>query len=137
MASLIYQRFLANLMNKVVDLEADTIKVALMDNVHSPLATDNEWADVSANEVVGTGYVAGGSALAGKAVTQGATTKWDATDLVWNNATFSAYHAVIYDDTVATDDLIASIDFGGEQAISDGIFTIAWASEGIITLVEV
>jgi len=124
-------------MNKVVDLEADTIKVALMDNVHSPLATDNEWADVSANEVTGIGYVAGGSALAGKAVTQGAITKWDAGDLVWSNATFSAYHAVIYDDTLAGDDLIASIDFGGEQAISDGIFTIAWASEGIITLSEI
>jgi hypothetical protein len=137
MASLLYNRFLANLMNKVVDLEADTIKVALMDNVHSPLATDNEWADVSANEISGTGYVSGGQALVGKVVTQGGATKWDATDLVWNNATFSAYHAVIYDDTVATDDLIASIDFGGEQAISDGIFSIAWNVAGIITLSEI
>jgi len=137
MASLIYQRFLANLMNKVVDLEADTIKVALMNNSHSANAAHNTFSQVTANQITGTGYVAGGQNLVGKAVTQGSTTKWDATDLVWNNATFSAYHAVIYDDTVAGDDLIASIDFGGEQAIADGIFTIVWDVAGIITLAEV
>lgn len=136
MASLIYQRFLANLMNKIVDLEADTIKVALMNNSHSALATHNTFSQVSANEITGIGYVAGGKDLEGKSVTQGASTKWDATDIVWSNATFSAYHAVIYDDTVATKDLICSIDFGGEQAISDGIFTITWDSLGIITLSE-
>lgn len=137
MASLLYQRFLANLMNKVVDLEADTIKIALMTVAHTPLATHNTFSQVSANEITGIGYVAGGKDLDGKAVTQGATTKWDGNDVVWSNATFSAYHAVIYDDTVATDDLIASIDFGGEQAISDGIFTIAWDAQGIITLSEI
>ena len=137
MASLIYQRFLANLMNKVVDLEADTIKVALMTVAHTPNAAHNTFSQVSANEVSGAGYISGGQALAGKAVTQGGTTKWDATDLTWNNATFSAYHAVIFDDTLAGKDLIASIDFGGEQAISDGIFTIAWDAQGIITLSEI
>lgn len=127
---------MANLMNKVVDLEADTIKVALMDVAHSFVATHNTFSQVSANEVAGAGYVAGGEALAGKAVTQGATTKWDATDISWSAATFSAYHAVIYDDTLAGKDLIASIDFGGEQAVSDGIFEIQWDVAGIITLTE-
>ena len=134
MSSILYNRFLANLMNKEVDLEADVIKVALMTVSHPQTVTHNTWADVSANEISGIGYVAGGKALAGKAVTQGAITKWDANDLTWSNATFSAYHAVIFDDTVATDDLIASIDFGGEQAIADGIFTLAWNVSGIITL---
>jgi len=136
MASLLYQRFLANLMNKIIDLEADTIKVALLDNNHTPAATDNEWADVSANEISGAGYVAGGQDLAGKAVTQAAATKFDATNVTWSNATFSAYHAVLYDDTLAGKDLIASIDFGGEQAVADGTFTIEWSANGIITLSE-
>jgi|SRR6185369_17753447 len=134
MASGIYPRFKANLMNKVVDLEADTIKVALLNNSHSFNTAHNVLADVSANEVSGAGYVAGGEALAGKAVTQGATTKWDANDISWLAATFSAYHAVIYDDTLAGKDLIASIDFGGVQAVSDGTFEIQFDVAGIITL---
>ena len=51
MTSGIYNRFKANLMNKEVDLEADTIKVALLNNSHSFTATHNTWSQVSANEL--------------------------------------------------------------------------------------
>lgn len=134
MASGIYNRLKANLMNKEVDLESDTIKVALLDNSHSFSATDNTWSDVSANETSGTGYTAGGATLANKSVTQAATTKWDADDTSWTSATFSCYHGVIYDDTVATDDLICSLDFGGEQQVTASTLTIQWDANGIITL---
>jgi hypothetical protein len=132
MASGIYNRLKANLMNKVVDLEADTINVALYDNSHAFTATDTDYT--TTNELATTGgYTQGGAALAGKAVTEAATTKWDATDLAWTSATFTAYHAVIYDVT-AGNDLIASIDFGGAKAVSAGTFTILWDSDGIITI---
>lgn len=134
MASGIYNRFKANLMNKECDLEADTIKVALLDSDHAFTATHNTWSQVSSNEISGTGYSAGGAALASKAVTQGATTKWDATDSAWTTASFTAAHAVIYDDTMTNDDLIASIDFGGNQTVTAGTFTIQWHADGIITL---
>lgn len=134
MASGIYNRFKANLMNKEVDLEGDTIRVALLNNSHSFSATANTWSDVSANEISGTGYTANGEALASKAVTQAATTKFDAADLTWSSASFTAYHAVIYDDTLAGDDLIASIDFGGAQTVTSANFTIQWHTDGIITL---
>lgn len=134
MASGIYNRFKANLMNKEVDLEADTIKVALLDNSHGFTATHNQWSEVSANEITGSGYSSPGQDLAGKAVTQAATTKWDATNAEWTSATFSAYHAVIYDDTLTNDDLICSIDFGGEKQVTAGTFTIQWDAAGIITL---
>jgi len=132
MASGIYSRFKANLMNKVVDLEADTIKVALYDNSHSFTATDTDYT--TTNELATTGgYTQGGATLAGKAVTEASTTKWDATDLDWTSATFTAYHAVIYDST-AGNDLICSIDFGGAKTVASGTFTIQWDSAGIITL---
>ena len=134
MASGIYNRFKANLFNGEVDLEADTIKVALLDDSHSFTATHNTWSDVSANEISGTGYTAGGEELSSKAVTQGATTKWDGDNVSWTNASFTAYHAVIYDDTLAGDDLICSIDFGGAKTVSSGTFTIQWDAAGIITL---
>ena len=119
-------------MNKEVDLEADTIKVALYDNTHVFTATDNVYT--ATNEVTGTGYTAGGAALASKTVTQAATTKFDAADTSWTTATITAYHAVIYDDTHATNDLICSIDFGGAQTSTAGTFTIQWHADGIITL---
>ena len=134
MASGMYDRFKANMMNKEVDLEADTVKVMLLDDSHSFTTTHNVIGDVSANEIAGAGYSAGGATLAGKAVTQGTSTKWDATDVEWTSATFTAYHAVIYDDTVATDDLVASIDFGGAKSVSAGTFKIQWHVNGIVTL---
>lgn len=132
MASGIYNRFKANLMNKVVDLEGDTINVALYDNSHAFAAGDTDYT--TSNELATAGgYTQGGSALAGKAVTEAATTKWDATDHAWTSATFTAYHAVIYSST-AGNDLICSIDFGGAQSVTAGTFTIQWDAGGIITL---
>jgi len=134
MASGIYNRLKANLMNKEVDLEADTIRVMLLTNSHSFTATHNQKSEIVANEISGTAYVANGAALANKAVTQAATTKFDADDVVWAAATFTAAFAVIYDDTTTNDDLIACIDFGGNQAVAAGNFTIQWDAAGIITL---
>ena len=65
MVSGIYSRFKSNLFNKVVDLEADTIKVALLSSNHSFSAANTAWnAALAANEVSGTGYDAGGTTLA-------------------------------------------------------------------------
>jgi len=135
MASGIYNRFKANLMNKEVDLEADTIKVMLMDNVHSFTATHNQKSEIVGNELpTAGGYTAGGAEITTKAVTQAASTKWDGDDVEWTSATFTAYHAVIYDDTLTNDDLIGSIDFGGAKSVSAGTFKIQWHANGVITL---
>jgi len=135
MASGIYERFKANLMDKEVDLGGggDTITVALMDNSHGFTATHNTWAEVSENELEETGgYVA--KTLGSQTVTQAAATKFDGANVVWTEATFTAYHAVLYDNTLDNDDLICSIDFGGAKSVSGGTFTIEWDAAGIITL---
>jgi hypothetical protein len=134
MASGIYNRFKANLFNKEVDWEADTLKVMLLDNSHVFSATDNVLADISANEISGTGYTTGGETLANAAVTQAGTTTADADDTEWTGATFTAYFAVIYDDTLAGDDLIACIDFGGAQTVTAAPFKIQWDAGGILDL---
>lgn len=136
MASGIYNRFKANLANKIVDWEADTIKVGLMDNIHAFNADNNVWTDVSANEISGTGYTAGGETLTTASVTQDDTNdlaKLDGDNSQWTTATFSAYHAVIY-DTTATSNLTCSFDFGGQQQVTVGTFTVQWHADGIITL---
>lgn len=132
MASEIYNRFKANLMNKVVDLVADTINVALYNTSHSFTATDTDYT-TTYELPEATGYLRGGKTLTTPVVTEAATTDWDADNVVWTTATFTAYYAVIYDST-AGDDLIASIDFGGGKEVTNGTFTIQWDAAGIITL---
>jgi len=137
MASGIYNRFKANLMNKEIDLEADTIKVILLDDSHAFAAANTVIGDVDGNELpTAGGYTQKTEELIGKGVTEAATTKWDGTDSEWAAATFSAWHAVLYDDTIGTDDLICSFDFGGEKVVTAGTFTIEWNAAGIITLAE-
>lgn len=127
-------------MKKTVDMVNDTIKVMLLSNSHSFDADHDEKADIVANELAGTGgYTTGGATLGSKAVTVDNTDDegvFDAADVSWTSASFTAYHAVIYDDTLASpaDMLIASIDFGGAQTVTSGTFTITWAAEGIINI---
>lgn len=141
MSSGVYNRIKANLPNKLVDLGSggDVIKVALLDNNHVFDADNNVFTDVSANELSssGTGYTSGGETLANQSVTQDDTNdlaKFDADDVQILTATFTAFHAVIYDDTLAGDDLIGSIDFGGGKTVTGGTFTIAWNTNGILRL---
>lgn len=134
MASGIYDRFKANLMNKIVDLEADTVIVILLDDSHGFTTTHNNLTDVSANELATAGgYTQQDKELGSKAVTQAAITKWDGADVEWTSATFTAYHAVLYDET-ASNDLICSIDFGGAKTVTAGTFKIQWHTNGILTL---
>jgi hypothetical protein len=135
MASGIYNRFKANILNKVVDMEADVLKLMLLNNSHAFTAAHNEASEITANEITGTGYVVGGTSLEGKAVTQAATTKFDADNTVWPTCNFTAYFGVIYDGSLAGSDLIGCIDFGGAVTPSNGgSLTIQWNAAGVITL---
>jgi hypothetical protein len=137
MASGIYNRLKANVLNKVIDLEADTIKVMLLDNGYTFDPDHDVIADVSSDQITGTGYTSGGVTLASKSVTQDDTNnlaKFDAADAEWTSATFTARYAVVYDDTVSGDPLICCIDFGSDKTVTGGTFTIQWNSSGILTL---
>jgi uncharacterized protein YjiK len=135
MASGIYNVFKGNLMKKEVNLHTggDTIKVALLDNSHSFTATNTVWSNVSANEISGTGYTEDGATLGSQAVTVGATTKFAGANTSWSSATFTAYHAVLYDVT-NSNSLICSFDFGGAQEVTAGTFTLQWHADGIISI---
>lgn len=140
MANAIPNSFKKHIMNGGIDLDTDTIKVMLLDSNHSNDIDAQEFIDdVSANEVEGTGYTAGGAALASKAVTQDDTDDegvFDAADLTWSNSTITARYAAIYKDTgtPATSPIVAIIDFGEDKVSSAGNFTITWAAEGILNL---
>ncbi|WDS61313.1 hypothetical protein SEA_MINIFLAYER_6 [Satellite phage MiniFlayer] len=141
MPSKLYQTVYAKAFNKEIDFDSDTIKVALLTSSYTPAQTTHDYYDdVVANEVSGTGYTAGGQALASKTVTQDTANKvtiFDAADVTWASSTITARYAVIYDDTPstnATKPLLGYVDFGSDQSSSNGNFTLTWDATGIIRL---
>lgn len=76
-----------------VDLDTDTIKLALVTSSYTPSAAHTQWADISANETSGTGYTAGGETLANAAIDN---SKFDADDVTWSTVTVTARYAVMY-----------------------------------------
>jgi len=132
-----YSRFLLNLCNDVLpDLDATgtTIKCALLTSGYTPAQnTHDAWSDVSAYEVSGTGYTAGGAALSGKVLSiNNNVISFDANDVTWSSSTITARYAVVYE--VSSGKLILYVDFGENKSSSDGDFTIQWNAAGIFSL---
>lgn len=120
---------------------ADTINVGLVTATYTPAQdTDSFWSTPQANEITGTGYTAGGAALAGKSV--GAVTGTHEIPLLasatsWTNASFTCRYAVIYRSTgtAATSPLLGWVDFGANETVASGTFTINWdATNGVLAL---
>lgn len=113
------------------DLSAEDNKIALIDNTATPdFDAHDYWADLSATEVTGTNWAAGGVALTGTAfsVSTG-TLLWDATDVSVASTTLSNARAgVIYLDSVASDPLLCLVNFGADYSTSNGTFAITWSS---------
>jgi hypothetical protein len=137
MASGLYGITFLNSLNNTLalDLDNDTLKIMLVTSAYTPdFGVHDFKADVT-NEVVGTGYTAGGETLTSVTLTQSAgTITFDAADVTWTSSTITARGAVIYDNSLVSDPLICYIDFGSDQSSSSGDFTISFSGTGIFTL---
>lgn len=119
-----------------VNLDTDTIKVALFTNsVTGADANASEaygsgtWA--TTNEVTSSGYTAGGITLANPSLTTPSSGSFRLTDtntgVAWTTVTFIARGALIYDVT-ASNRVLGTINFGSNQTVAGGTFTITWDS---------
>lgn len=122
---------------------ADTVKAALYNNTPTPNKDDTlanntylagQW--VTANEITGTGYTAGGATLASKANSEAAgVVTVTAANPSWTGATLAnVYGALVYDSTLATKYAYCWNYFGGAQSVTGGTFTVAWNAAGIFTV---
>jgi hypothetical protein len=140
MASVIYNSFKRDIMNGALDLDTDTIKVMLVTSSYTADQDAHTKRSDITNEASGTGYSAGGSALANKAVTADNTDNegvFDADDLTWASSTITARGAVLYKSrggASSADELLCYIDFAADKSSSNGNFTLQWDAEGIINL---
>jgi hypothetical protein len=114
-----------------------TLKCCLLTVAHdyASAASQEHYADISANESVGTGYTAGGVL-----VTTGLTSGYSGTNACvdTNNAVFSgitvpdATYCAIYDSV--TGDIMAQYDLGGTLVTTGGTLTLVWSASGILTI---
>lgn len=131
MANAIYNSFKRDIMNGIIDLDTDTIKIMLVTSAYVPDVDSHSKRSSVTNEVTGIGYVAGGFALANKSVTQNNTTNagvFTADAINIADATITARGCVIYKSrggASSADELIAYGDFGSDITSTNGIFTIS------------
>ena len=135
-----YGKAFLSAFNKEIDLNSDTIKVALCTSTYTPDQDAHDYFNDITNEVTGTGYTAGGATLGSAAVsyTGGTNTfAFDGADVSWATSTITARYAIVYDSTgtSSTSPLICYVDFGADVSTTAGTFTLTWDAAGICTVV--
>ena len=125
-----------NLADTPIDFDTDVIKLALVNSTYVPAQTHTVFGDASANEVSGTNYTAGGTAVTLTVTESGGTVTVDGTDVTWaqNAGGFAnARYAILYKDAV-TDPMVGYIDFTSDKGNVQGDLTVQWNASGIFTL---
>jgi hypothetical protein len=141
----VFGKAIASIMNKEIDWDSDTIKVALFTDAHAPDQDVDQYYDVeivAATPLVevssGSGYTTGGVTLANKTSSYTAGTNvymFDNTaDIQWTTSTITARYAIIYSDTAASNKpMLCYIDFGQNESSSNGNFTITPNESGLFS----
>jgi hypothetical protein len=101
-------------------------KIALYTSATSLDATTTVYS--ATNEVVGTGYTAGGNTLTDIApVSSGTTAYISFAATSWTIATFTVRGALIYNSSQGNK-AVAVLDFGTDKSVVSGTFTITFPS---------
>lgn len=111
-------------------------KIALYTSSATLDATTTAYS--TTNEVVGTGYTAGGVTLTNVDPTTSGTTAFaDFADATWTSATITAAGALIYNSTNGNR-AVAVLSFGGDKTSTNGDFVVQFpaadASNAIIRI---
>jgi hypothetical protein len=129
MASLIYDSFADDLSRGNIDGDTDTFYGMLVTNGYTPnKATHTKRSDVT-NEVVGTGYTAGGQAVAMTIAkdTVNHRETWTPANPSWPGSTITGRGMVIYKrrgGVASADELVCYIDFGADISSTGGPFAV-------------
>ena len=131
--------FKSQLMSGLHDFDnpsGNTFKIALYTSSATLGAATTAYS--TSNEVVGTGYTAGGQALTSVSPTTSGTTAYvDFADVTWSNSTITANGALVY-NTSASNASVIVLAFGSDKSTSNGDFTIIFptanSSDAIIRI---
>lgn len=135
MTTIIYNSFWDDLSRSLIDADTDTFKCMLVNATYDAIADETKKdshlkrSAVTANEISGTGYTAGGTAAAVTVTKDTANNRVDIGlgAVAWAASTITAEGAVYYKSrggADTADELVAYIDFGGPITSTGGAFNL-------------
>lgn len=135
----VVNNFKEQLLLKQIDCDTDTFKVALYSDAYAAGQIDGAApAYSSTNEIVASGYTAGGAAVSTPVVTQDDTNDWakwddDGSNITWSSlATATIQRAILYDDTTATKWHLIIWEIATNS--NGGDYTLTFGANGIATI---
>lgn len=142
---LFFNDFVDDIGKKLHNLDTDQFMFALIDNTIIPSVTtaNPTWGaggttNLSANEVSGTGYTAGGIDITSTFSTSAAVGTFDgSTNPSWTQngaGPTNIYWGIIYNNTVVNKDCVAFIDMGGPISLQAGDISYTFNASGIGTI---
>jgi len=125
-----------------VDLDTATIKVMVVTNSYTPSRTGDDFIDdANTNEVTGTNYTAGGTAIAGVTLAaDGTTIEWIHNDITWTSDASgfaNGRYFIWYEDTgtPATSKIIMYLDNTSDFGNTTGDLTLdGSATTGVLNI---
>ena len=131
--------FKSGLMSGLHDFDnpgGNTFKIALYTSSATLGASTTAYS--TSDEVIGTGYTAGGETLTSVSpATSGTTAYVDFADVTWANSTITANGALIYNANSSNASVI-TLAFGSDKSSSNGSFVIVFptanATDAIIRI---
>lgn len=148
-----YSSFFKYILDGTIDLDTDVIKVMLVTSDYTPDTDHTVKADIHASpdpevaaiESPDNGYIEGGEALTGVAVTYSSTpsqAKLDAEDVVWTALAATFRYGILYvEKTISSpaivNPLIAYLLFDttpADTVVSGVDWSIIWSANGVFTL---
>lgn len=118
-------------------IDGQTLKLALVDSTYVFSDADTVWADMSGDEITGTGYTAGGETLTGVTVTPAGAI--DADNVVWSTATITFRRGILYFsgtiDGKVNPVLFSYLydDTPADVSVTASDFTHIWSTSGIVS----
>src|SRR3990167_9617076 len=136
----VVNNFKEQLLLKAIDCDTDTFRLALYSDAYAATQIDGAApAYATTNEIVASGYTAGGQSVGTPVVAQDDTNdraSWDddGTDVLWTAlATATIQRAILYDDT--TTPKWQAIIWEITTNSNGGDYTLAFGANGMMTLV--
>jgi hypothetical protein len=133
----VFNNFKEQLLLKTIDCNTDVFKMALYSDVFA--AADIDGADPAysaTNEIVATGYTAGGESIGTPVVAQDDTNdraSWDddGTNVTWSSlAAATIQQGILYDDTTVTKWYCIAWEIATNS--NGGDYTLAFHANGIL-----
>ena len=108
MANALYNTFKEGLLDKIFDLNTDTIKASLIDSADYTYSAAHDEYSGASRDVALAAIVAESAALGSPTITSGV---FDTADFTWSTVTGDVSEAIIlWDDSITNDRLIAFYD---------------------------